>query len=325
MERRISKNRAIARFTFMLRALILLGIGVFTASPLASAPRFSDWSAPQNLGPMVNSASVDVGPAISKDGLSLYFTSNRPGGFGNFDIWVTQRDSVDSPWKQPVNLGPAINTGALESIPALSRDGHWLFFNSDRPGGFGMVDVWASYRFDKLDDFGWQPPINLGPGVNSAFLDQGASFFENDDGGSPLLFFGSDRPGGSGLLDIYVSERMADGSFGNAKLIPELNTSRNDQRAVVRFDGLELFFFSDRTGVGNDDLFVSTRETVDDAWSEPMNLGPTVNSAFRDVQAYIASDRETLFFASNRPPADCPLGCGSFDLYVTTRTKIKGP
>ena len=112
---------------------------------------------------------------------------------------------------------------------------------------------------------------------------------------------------------------------GNAKLIPELNTSRNDQRAVVRFDGLELFFFSDRTGVGNDDLFVSTRETVDDAWSEPMNLGPTVNSAFRDVQAYIASDRETLFFASNRPPADCPLGCGSFDLYVTTRTKIKGP
>src|SRR5437868_14556644 len=66
MERRISKNRAIAGFTFMLRALILLGIGVFTASPLASAPRFSDWSAPQNLGPMVNSASVDVGPAISK-------------------------------------------------------------------------------------------------------------------------------------------------------------------------------------------------------------------------------------------------------------------
>jgi len=72
-------------------------------------------------------------------------------------------------------------------------------------------------------------------------------------------------------------------------------------------------------------LFVSTRETVDDAWSESMNLGPTVNSAFRDVQAYIASDREMLFFASNRPPADCPSGCGNFDLYVTTRTKIKGP
>src|SRR5438105_14975040 len=97
MERRISKNRAIARFTFMLRALILLGIGVFTASPLASAPRFSDWSAPQNLGPMVNSASVDVGPAISTDGLSLYLTSNRPGGLGTVDIWVTQREAVHTP------------------------------------------------------------------------------------------------------------------------------------------------------------------------------------------------------------------------------------
>jgi len=323
---RISKDIEIARFICTLRAMILLAIGMFIASPVASAPRFSAWSAPQNLGPVVNSASPDLGPAISKDGLSLYFASNRLGGLGNFDIWVAQRDSVDSPWKQPVNVGPAVNTAALESIPTLSRDEHWLYFNSDRPdGSFGMVDIWASYRFDKHDDFAWQPAINLGSGVNTAFVDQGASFFENDDGGSPLLFFGSDRPGGSGLLDLYVSERLPDGSFGNAKLLPELNTSRNDQRAFVRFDGLELFFFSDRTGVGNDDMFVSTRETADGAWSEPANLGPTVNSAFRDAHPYIAPDRETLFFSSNRPPAGCPQGCGSFDLYVTTRTKIKGP
>jgi hypothetical protein len=127
-------------------------------------------------------------------------------------------------------------------------------------------------------------------------------------------------------VDLYVSEQLADGSFGPATRIDELNSPSNDQRAMLRHDGLELFFFSDR--LGNDDMWVSTRETVKDDWSDPVDL-TTLNSAFRDAQPYIASDRETLFFTSNRPTqtADCnavpPANCG-FDLYVTTRHKIEG-
>ena len=104
-------------------------------------------------------------------------------------------------------------------------------------------------------------------------------------------------------------------------LVPELSSAQSDQRPSVRFDGLEMFLFSNRAGsLGNADLWVSTRETVSDAWETPRNLGPTVNSTFVDAQPYIARDRLTLFFMSNRPG-----GCGGFDLYMTTRTKLDGP
>jgi hypothetical protein len=89
-----------------------------------------------NLGPTINTSSSDNGPAFSKDGLSLYFGSSRPGGFGLMDIWVSQRDSVNDDCGAPVNLGPTINTASGDLLPALSRDGHWMFFTSTRPGGF---------------------------------------------------------------------------------------------------------------------------------------------------------------------------------------------
>jgi hypothetical protein len=274
-----------------------------------------------NLGATVNSGSSDAGPAISKNELSLYFTSDRPGGSGLNDIWVSQRASVDAPWGPPQNLGSIINTAAAnEAVPALSRDEHWLFFNSNRAGGFGLGDIWASYRAHTHDDFAWEAPVNLGAGVNSAFNDAGAGFFENE-GGPALLFFGSTRPGGQGGFDIYVSAAMADGTFGPASPVAELNSPANDQRPSVRFDGLELFLFSDDVGtLGGADLWVSTRETLSQAWSTPVNLGPTVNTASTDQQPYIAADRETLFFASNRPG-----GFGGQDLYVTTRTKKNAP
>src|SRR5581483_6014029 len=71
---------------------------------------FGPWGTPVNLGPMVNTTSNDQHPAISKDGLSLYITSDRSGGFGGNDIWVSHRASRDAPWGAPVNLGSTINT-----------------------------------------------------------------------------------------------------------------------------------------------------------------------------------------------------------------------
>src|SRR6266446_2684389 len=180
----------------------------------AQAQKYSDWSAPVNLGPAINSAFSDQGPAISKNGLSLYFTSNRPGGLGGFDMYVSQRASAEEPWGSPVNLGPTVNTTFDEGNPAFSRDGHYLFFQSKRPGGLGGIDIWVSRREHTHDDFDWQLPVNLGPGVNSAADDNGPTYFENDEGGTPQLYFGSSRPGGLGAADIYVSEQMADGSFG---------------------------------------------------------------------------------------------------------------
>jgi Tol biopolymer transport system component len=260
---------------------------------------------------------MDGTPAVSKDGLSLYFMSDRPGGFGGPDIWVSQRASRESQWGLPINLGEAVNTAALEGAPILSRDEHWLFFNSNRTGGFGLNDLWASYREHTKDDLGWQTPFNLGAGVNTPFQDQGAGYFENDDGGVPLLFFGSNRPGGPGFNDIYENQLLPDGSVGLTRLVPELSSPANDLRPSVRFDGLEVFLFSNRPGsLGDTDLWVATRHTVFDLWSTPTNLGPVVNSAAAELQQHIASDRRTLYFASDRSG-----GFGQLDLYVTTRTK----
>lgn len=135
------------------------------------------------------------------------------------------------------------------------------------------------------------------------------------------MFFNSTRRGGLGGNDFYVSEHASDGSFGPPTLVVELSSPFDDQRVSVRFDGLEVFFFSNRPGgAGLTDLWTSTRETVFDAWSTPVNLGATVNSASNEIQPHIASDRETLFFASDRPG-----GVGdtvNSDRYVTTRTKL---
>jgi hypothetical protein len=156
--------------------------------------------------------------------------------------------------------------------------------------------------------------------VNSAFNDAGPSYFENDEAGAPQLYFNSNRPGFPGTANVFISEQAADGSFGAAVLVLELNSPGFEvNRASIRHDGLEIFFTSGRPGSIADsaDLWVATRETVFDAWSEPINLGLPVNSELLDVQPYISSDRETLFFASNRA------GGGSTDLYMTTRTKLR--
>lgn len=295
--------------------VIALAPAMMFSTHAGTQPRFSDWGAPANLGCQINSSSAEQGPAISKDGLSLYFGSMRPDGFGASDIWVSQRASVDDPWGPPVNLGAVVNTTGVENIPALSRDGHLLFFNSDRLGTSGGADIWVSYRDHIHDDFGWQSPLNLGAGVNSPGFELGAAYFENDDAGLPLLFFG--RGPTVTDVDIYVSELQSNGFFGDPVLVPELSSAQSDQRPSVRFDGLELFLGSNRPGsLGGNDLWVSTRETVFDTWDVPANLGPTVNTVFGDMQPEIAADRLSLFFASNRPG-----GCGAFDLYVTTRTK----
>jgi len=102
------------------------------------------WREPANLGPIVNTSAIDITPSISADGLELFFTSDRPGGFGVFDIWVTGRPTVSEPWGQPVNLGPIVNTSAHEYCPNISADGFTLFFHSDRPGGFGDFDIWQA-------------------------------------------------------------------------------------------------------------------------------------------------------------------------------------
>jgi len=314
-----------AALKLLLVALLIL----IYQSTSGATPNFSEWTAPV-LVPNVNSSFMDVGPGISRDGRSLYFGSNRPGGFGGTDLWVSQRATPHDPWGSPINLGPVINTGANELVPAFSPDGHWMFFNSDRPGGYGGLDVWASYRRNTHDDFAWTTPVNLGANINTAGLDAGAAYLRTDadedrsgdeqdseHDGLDLLFFGSDRPGGLGLADLYISTKNSNGTFGPPTLLSELSSPSNDQRPSIRRDGLEVFFYSGRPGgVGANDLWVATRETLMQVWSTPQNVGSIVNSSANDFHPSLSADGQTLYFASDRPG-----GPGQADLYMTTRSK----
>lgn len=294
-------------------AVTAFGLSVLLSLSSNAAPKFGAWTAPVNLGPSINSAATDAAPAVSKKGESLYFNSNRAGGSGGNDIWVSHWESTTEQWGAPLNLGPVVNSAGIEASPALSRDEHWLFFHSNRGGN---MDIWASYRTHVHDDLGWEAPMNVGPGVNTGFEEVMGGLFENDDHDAPQLFFSSNRPG-VGAFDPYVSELLPDGTFGPAILIAALSSVAADPGVMLAFSGLEAFFASGRPGgVGGQDLWTATRETVFEPWSPPANLGPVVNSGGIDQRPYLASDRQTLFFASDRVG-----GLGGLDLYVTTRSR----
>jgi Tol biopolymer transport system component len=283
--------------------------------PSAGASRYSkwsEWSTPVPV-PNINSAFVDDNPAISKDGLSLYFQSGRPSGYGAVDIYVARRAAADLPWDVPVNLGPAINTASFELAPDLSRDGHYLFFVS--PRATGLADIYVSYREDVHDDFAWEEPTMLGPEINtSSSIDTGPSFFENDDNGLPQLFFNSNRLGSN---DIYMTEMNPDGGFWPAVVVLELSSPQNDIAPGIFRNGLEMFFQSDRPGtLGGNDLWTSVRDSVLDPWSPPVNMGAIVNSGAGEGGPALSSDGEVLFFNSSRPG-----GPGMTDIYMTTRRK----
>jgi hypothetical protein len=301
---------------------LLVGLSVLSASPdTDKVTRFDEWTPPANLGDTVNSPYQEFLPTLSRNGSTLYFASDRPG-LGGEDVWVSRRESRDAAWGTPVNLGVAVNTAFNERSPELSRDGHLLFFATNRPGGLGDFDIWVAWRANTHDDFGWQPAVNLGSGVNSSAGDFGPSYLDNDEIGIPILHFASNRPGGLGSADIYRSELLPHGSFGPATPVSELNSLQGDFRPSIRGDGLEIVFDSNRPGppdvpgVGLRDLWVSRRSAPSAPWSTPKNLGPVINGPFNDYLAMLSADGRTLVMVSDRPE-----GFGGNDLYIATRSR----
>jgi Tol biopolymer transport system component len=156
------------------------------------------FNAPVNLT-HVDSSRDDQGPTLSADGLTLLFASDRPGGQGAGDLWISTRASLGTPFGEPVNLGPTVNTSTWDSAPEISSDGLTLLFQSNRPGSAGLADLWVSTRKSAADPFG--EPVNLGPGVNSNFMDCTPAL--SADGRT--LLFSSDRPGGQGDSDLWMA------------------------------------------------------------------------------------------------------------------------
>jgi Tol biopolymer transport system component len=304
---------------------VLIACQTDSAGPALSPnvhPNFSlasaEWSAPENMGPVINSAAGEMNATLSPDELSVYFTSDRAGGFGVTDIWVSHRDCDDCAWQTPANLGTSFNAAGQDAGPRLSNDGHLLFFQTDRGRNAGIFDLWVARRDNPNDDFGWGTPVRLGPDVNSPDGSQQAAFYlQSAEEGDGNLYFNRatlavPQP------EIYYASISRDGETrGPAVLVPELNVlSANDQHVTMTRNAKEMFFSSNRPGgFGAFDLWTSTRRNVNDPWSAPVNLGASVNTTGPDQQPSLSANGRTLLFASNRTG-----GYGGTDLWMMTRS-----
>lgn len=168
-----------------------------------------DWGEPYNIGKPVNSEYWESQPAISPDGRTLYFISNRPGGSGGYDIWKSTITD-DAKWGPAINLGPEINTIYDENTPFLHADGKTLYFSSDGWPGFGNKDIYYS-RMDAGGKF--QKPVNIGYPINS--FDDESGLIVSADGNTGM--FSSNLKDGLGGQDIY--------SFGLPEIAKPLKVS----------------------------------------------------------------------------------------------------
>ena len=278
------------------------------------ADRFAgaEWSAPVNLGPVVNSTGVDANAFLSQNEHEMYFVSNRTGGLGLQDIWLTRRQCLTCDWEVPIHLDAPINSDGADVAPTLSDDGKLLLFSSSRTGGFGSGDIYVSHR---LSGDEWSDPVNLGADVNTAGNEQGGYYVKLIGDGVASLFF--NRPGPFGNADIYQVYLSGDGMpLGPAVLVPELSDpAGGEQKVAVRTDGHELFLSAQRAdGFGSFDLYVYTRQSANDTWGVPLHLDAPINTANIDAQPTLSRDGRTLIFASIREG-----GFGQQDLWMSER------
>jgi Tol biopolymer transport system component len=302
---------------------LTLVAGVASAAAFAASGSYGAWSTAVRVEslpgthPAFNGAFLDGCPFISRDGKTFYMARGpQYGGSGGIDIWVSTRASADAPWGAPANVGPPVNSSANDFCPTISRGGHLFYFVSNRGGGCGGDDIYTT----RLRPDGWDPVANLGcatdGGPNSAG-NEASPFPLPESGAGPVLYLSSTR---AGTMDLYRTESHG-GAFGLAEVIAELNTSFADGHPNVRRDGLEIFFFSNRTGAQGNDIYSATRASTSHPWSTPVNLGSNVNSPAAETRPSLSWDGTTLYFGSTRTGGDAE---GDSDHYVTTRDKITG-
>jgi hypothetical protein len=265
----------------------------------------SQWSVAE-AQTAVNSPQGDGCPIESEDGLSLLIASARPGGFGGNDIWAADRDSIDSPWQAPRNLGEPINSSSADFCPTPVL-GRWLFFVSERPGdGAGPTPCGGGdiYLARQSPAGGWSKPemLKCAPeGPNFPGGERSPSLVQTWYG--TYLFYSSSGNGGD--HNIYVSRMGRDGAFGPGRPIA-VNTQFDDlmPNVRVREDGsLEMAFSSNRptwarnrAAFGGQDVYISESWWPTSGWSSPENLGSAVNTAGSEQRSTFSHDGTRLYF-----------------------------
>lgn len=255
----------------------------FAANALENPQPF----APEPLPPGINTPGAEYLPSFTADQSLLVYTAVRKG---QEDFY--QSRYVDSTWTpgEPIT---ALNTPRNEGAQTISADGRVMVFTAcNRPEGQGGCDLYIAYREDST----WSKPRNMGPTINTRFWDSQPSLSAN----GRLLYFASNRPGGKGKNDIWITYRQANGNWIRpVNAGAPINTNRNEQSPFIHSDGRTLYFMSDgHPGLGGFDLFLA-RLQADGTWQEPRNLGYPINTFSNEGALTVQRDGRYAYFSKD--------------------------
>ncbi len=254
---------------------------------------------PVNLGDNINSPTSEYYPSFTIDDSILVFT-RRGGGIREDFVESTLTPNGYSKAeiiKGDINLEPS--KGGIN----ISQDGEWLLFAGNFAGkGVGDFDLYMSY----YTPTGWSEPVNLGANINTEFWESSPSLSPDKN----ALYFSSNRPGGYGGRDLYVSYRV-NGKWQPAQNMgSDVNTAGDELAPFIHADNQTLYYTSNGLpGYGGSDIYVMHKLT-DKQWSKPENLGYPINTIENEGSLFVASDGITAYYASDR--ADTR---GYLDLY----------
>lgn len=270
---------------------------------------------PVNMGNGINSKWDDKNPCVTADGSSLVFTTRRPEttndptdieGDGKYfeNIYISYREIENDDFTKVQGISSTINTKAHDACTSISPDGKQLFIyynnmsEKSKRGGNIFVSKYTNGK--------WKAPESLSKPINTSYWEGGVCI--SSDG--KRYFFSSERPGGYGNSDIWMVEKKGKSEWSEpVNLGPEINTKFDEAGMFLAPDGKTLFFCSNGpNSMGGYDVFKSIYENG--KWSVPVNVGYPINSSGKEGQLSLSADGKTAYISSNRKG-----GFGESDLY----------
>lgn len=261
-----------------------------------------------NLGEKVNSKYPDYYPFVSKNDSILYFTSRRQGNIGGskeFDgyypadiyTYILNKDI-----SRAKNVGKMLNTIGDDQVVGLSNDGKSIFIYFDMVEQYGDI-------YSAVNNSGkFSRNFKLSPTINTKDLETSASISEDGN----TLFFASNRPGGEGGLDLYMSRKLPDGNWGTPQnLGNNINTEFDEDFPQLSTDGNSLYFSSTGLpGMGGADIFSSNWNSEENKWSKPINIGYPINTPSDNMTISFSLDETRAYISAQRNDS-----YGDFDIY----------
>jgi len=269
----------------------------FAAEALANPQPFD----PEPLPSGINTPQAEYLPSFTADQSLLVYTAVRQG---QEDFY--QSRYIDSTWTAGEPIA-SLNTSRNEGAQTISADGRVMVFTAcNRPESQGGCDLYIAYRTDSV----WGTPKNMGPTINTRFWDSQPSLSAN----GRLLYFASNRPGGKGKNDIWITYRQTNGTWIRpVNAGAPINTERSEQSPFIHSDGRTLYFMSDgHPGLGGFDLFLA-RLQADGTWNEPRNLGYPINTFSNEGALTVQRDGRYAYFSKD--VRDRPEGEPLTDIY----------